>query len=346
MSMWGNRLPAKIAGAIAGLGLMTAAVYSAFFVDWQTPVPPEPQLVRPLKTMVITSPFGAAGRKYPGKVSAHEEVQLAFQVSGQLIGFPVKNGLEVEKGELLGRLDRRDYENALAIRQAALEAAETDYRRMEDLWTRELAAKTEYANAKATYDAALAEVRIAQKALDDTDLHAPFAGVVADTYVDNFQNIDAAQPVLSLQDIEHVNIVVNVPEERVIRVVRGVDPPRDPEERAKLESSLYRLTATFEYLPGRAFDVEIKELTSKADSATQTYEATLVHADANRCHHPSGDDGHNPRIPAGTGSDPAQRLCRSPQRGADRRRRRLLRVAGRGCGRSHGDGASHPCAGR
>jgi len=261
----GHAIP-KIAGAVVGVVLMATSVYSVFFVDWTKDVPPEAPVVRPLKTMLLTSPFSASARKYPGKVGANEEVDLAFQVAGQLIEMPIRKGQDVVKGELLGRLDSRDLENALLTRQAVLTSARSDYERIKDLADRNLAAPKETIDSKAAYDAAIAEAKIAQKAFDDTSLFAPFAGVIADTFADNFQNVSAKQPVLSLQDVSSVEIIVNVPEERVVRAERGKEKDR------------YRFVATFEYLPGREFEVEVKEFSTEADSSTQTYEATFVMA--------------------------------------------------------------------
>ena len=75
----------RIGSAAVGIVLMAGAVYSVDFMDWTINVPLEPPVVRPLKTLGIAPPFSAAGRKYPGKVEANEEANLAFQVSGQLI---------------------------------------------------------------------------------------------------------------------------------------------------------------------------------------------------------------------------------------------------------------------
>ncbi|UCE58430.1 MAG: efflux RND transporter periplasmic adaptor subunit [Phycisphaerales bacterium] len=262
--MAGNKRTPRILGVMVGIVLVAVAVYSVVYLDWTREVPPEPSVVRPLKTMIIAEPFSAAGRKYPGKVAANEEVNLAFQVSGQLVEVPVRKGQDVAQGELLARLDSRDFENTLATKQAALTSARADYERIKGLAERGMAADKETIDAKAAYDAAVAEMNIAQKALDDTRLSAPFAGVIADTFVDNFQNVSAKQSILSLQDVASVEIVVNVPEERVVRSKKG-------EERYR-----YRFVATFEYLADREFEVAFKEFSTEADSATQMYEATFV----------------------------------------------------------------------
>jgi multidrug efflux system membrane fusion protein len=90
-------------------------------------------------------------------------------------------------------------------------------------------------------------------------LVAMFDGVIANTYVDQFENVKAKQAILTLQDATSVTIEVNVPEERVAIAEPG-------KERYK-----YRFMAAFDYLPNREFKVEVKEFTAEADPVTQTY---------------------------------------------------------------------------
>ena len=146
-------------------------------------------------------------------------------------------------------------------------------------------------DSKAAFESAVAALKIARKALDDTCLRAPFAGVVADTYVDNFQNIQAKVSVLSLQEIDRVEIVVSVPEERVIRAPRSDDDPADPAERGERANEHYRFAATLEYLPNREFDVRFKEFTSEADPVTRDLCRYVRHASSRGSDHSPGDDG-------------------------------------------------------
>ena len=76
-----------LAGLMVGLAAVGTAIYSVFFVVWRAEAPPADELVRPVKTMVIESPYASAGRKYPGKVRAHRQVDLAFDVAGPLVEF-------------------------------------------------------------------------------------------------------------------------------------------------------------------------------------------------------------------------------------------------------------------
>jgi multidrug efflux system membrane fusion protein len=249
-------------GLLIGVPLVVVAVYTVFFVKWKTEPPAEPPPIRPLKTMVIGSPLASAGRKYPGRVRANEEVNLAFQVAGPLIEFPVKKGQEVQQGELLARIDPRDFQNDLQAKQGVLAKAKADLEKIERLVSQEMAAEQELIDTKAAFEVAKAQTEIAAKALEDTHLRAPFAGVIANTFVKNFENVQAKQPILSLQDVSSVTIEVNVPEETVAL-------SRNAKDKIKV-------VATFDYLPGREFDVTLKEFATEADPLTQTFLGTFV----------------------------------------------------------------------
>ena len=245
-----------------GLALMGGAGYAVFFVDWRTEVPPEPPVIRPLKTVLIGAPHAAAGRKYPGRVQPNQQVDLAFQVAGPLIEFPVRNGQEVVAGELIARIDPRDFENDLAAARAEFAEAKALYQRMERLYQDGSASQVEYEREKKNYEVKEAAAKQAEKDLDDTNLRAPFAGRIANTLVENYQNVRAKQPVVSLQDISSVEIEVNVPEQRIAV--------------AKEDREAYRFVATFDYLPGREFEVTLLEFATEADPATQTYAVTFA----------------------------------------------------------------------
>ena len=257
-----KRTGSRIVGTAIGTVVVVAGVFSVFAVDWATAPTVEPPPVRPLKTMVVDSSIGSAVRKYPGSVRAAKEVDLAFHVSGPLIDFLVKRGDRVESGTLLARIDPRDFQSILAAKTGVLEKAVSDYDKLKRLYEQGHAGRQEVVDAKASYEVADAEKQMAAKALDDTQLRAPFAGVIADTFVENFQDVRAQQGVLSLQDVSSVEIEVHVPEGRVAVGLKNRDD--------------FTFVASFEYLADRQFDVTLSEFSTVADPATQTFAATFL----------------------------------------------------------------------
>jgi len=82
-----------------------------------------PALVRPVKTMVVAGAEDYRSRSFPGTVEASRRVELAFQVPGLIVEFPVREGQEVSEGELIGRLRPDEFEARLASLQGQLDQA-------------------------------------------------------------------------------------------------------------------------------------------------------------------------------------------------------------------------------
>ena len=103
-------------------GLCAALATSILLVGCAREEAPEPApVVRPVKTMTLgTAEMG--GRIFPGRVEATNQVDLAFRVGGPLIEFPVREGQFIRKGQLVARIDPRDF-------QIRLNAAKADFER-------------------------------------------------------------------------------------------------------------------------------------------------------------------------------------------------------------------------
>ncbi|WP_442497325.1 efflux RND transporter periplasmic adaptor subunit [Methylobacter sp. sgz302048] len=232
--------------------------------------------IRPVKLMKVSGSLAGKTRKLPGTVRASDRADLAFQVPGTLIELPVKEGQKVKKGTLVARLDPRDYETnlrnaegVLAKAQAALVYATAEHRRYvkvketdpgavsDSMVALKLAAeKVERANLQS----AKASVATARDQLEYTRLKAPFDGLIAQKYVDNYQEVQAKQAILSLQNVTDVEVLMDVPE-LMIAPIRKAKP---------------HFYAEFAADPSRRFDLEVKEFATQADPATQTYRVVLV----------------------------------------------------------------------
>jgi len=218
-----------------------------------------------VKTMIVGSKHSLRLRSFPGKVVAGRKVDLAFQVPGQLIEFPVLNGQLVEKDQRLAKLDARDYQNRFDATEAELVKAEANYYRAEDLVSSGTIPIATYDDAKAKFDVARATRETALKALNDTNLLASFAGLVAYTYVENFENVLAKQNILSLQDISDVDIEISLPEQDLLLAGRG-----ETVHGRKVEGAV-----VFTALPEREFNVTLKEYATEADPITQSFTVTF-----------------------------------------------------------------------
>ncbi len=168
-----------IISVVVGAVIVIAAIVSIFMIDWKTEPPAEPPTIRPLKTMVIGSSVTRGVRQYPGRVQAAQRVDLAFRVSGPLVDLPVNEGDDVNEGDLIARIDPRDFEIAYARIQSSLDEATASLEAMRsgrpedieklraEVQKAEAAltlARSEYDRAKAAHaNGAVSDIELARK---------------------------------------------------------------------------------------------------------------------------------------------------------------------------------------
>ncbi|MBQ3343251.1 MAG: efflux RND transporter periplasmic adaptor subunit [Kiritimatiellae bacterium] len=255
----------KIVVRIFSFLLLAAAVAAVFLYDGGKPKQDDAPLpVRPIKSVVVGATKTLSELHFPGVVDASTGVSLSFEVSGRIVDFPFAHsrGQHVEEGTVLARIDDRDYSNKVANAEAELTYAESNFQRMKAAVAKNAVSKDEYSNSRASAEKARASLAIARKALGDTVLRAPFAGVISDVYVNNFDTVSSSTPILKLQDMTTLDLTVSVPESYVLSAPATVRANFDFE-------------ASFDSLPGRTFPVRVKDAARVADSATQTYRATF-----------------------------------------------------------------------
>lgn len=93
--------------------------------------------------------------------------------------------------------------------------------------------------------------------LRDTTLRAPYAGVIAQRFVEEGQNVQAKAPIVRLQDVDEIEIVVDVPETVMVTDIQSAD--------------IVRMVAEFSGAPGLQFPVRFTEIAQVADPTTQTF---------------------------------------------------------------------------
>jgi len=79
--------------------------------------------------------------------------------------------------------------------------------------------------------------------------------------VENFQKVRAKDPIVNLQDISRIEILINVPELTMAEL------------REKREGDV---VVRFDSIPGKKFPLKVKEFSTEADPATQTYQVVFV----------------------------------------------------------------------
>ena len=249
-----------IAGITAFCVLGSAVLYTT--VSGRIEEAPEPgkSSPRPVRTEMVAELSELSSRSFPGTVRATERVDLAFSIDGLLSELHAIEGNLVRKGDVVAQLDQRDAKNAYQASQARYEVAQKDFQRAKMLIGRKVIPQADYDDIEANYNIALAEMRIREKALDDTVLTAPFDGIVSKRSVENFQHIKAKDQIVSIKDISAIDVVIQVPE----RLIAHGGSDRFAEVRVR-----------FDAIPQVWFDATIKEFSIETDPITRTYDVVV-----------------------------------------------------------------------
>ncbi|MCJ8169658.1 efflux RND transporter periplasmic adaptor subunit [Atopomonas sediminilitoris] len=227
----------------------------------QEQVPPAKEVVRPVKLIAVADLSTSLVREFPARIQATQEAELSFRVSGELKEFPVLQGQRVKKGDLIAKLDPADYNLQVKDRQATYDLARAQFGRMAKLVEREMVSRSEYDQKKAQMDSAEASLRMAKQELDYTNLRAPYDSIIAATYLDNFQVVQAKQPVVKIQAGNLLDATFQVPE----NMLTGINT----------EQRGYHPQVRLDSADGAIIDSVVKEFSTIPDPKTLSYQVTV-----------------------------------------------------------------------
>jgi RND family efflux transporter MFP subunit len=221
--------------------------------------PPPPEIIRPVIAMQVARSGAFDERWFPGRAKATREANIAFEVSGRLVERPVEIGDQVEQGQLLAKLDPRDYLNSLNQARAGRTRTLAYRDRIVRAGRTGAVSRQEVTDAEAELEAANAEVEIRAKKLQDSELFAPFDGTASAILVENFENVMAKQVIMRILDTSKIEMVIDIPESLI--------------SNAPYVKSIRVRFAAF---PGKEFSARIVEISNEATEATRTYPVNLL----------------------------------------------------------------------
>ncbi len=242
-----------------------ASVALAFFMlagcDSKVEVAEDKQL-RPVRSITVSQPDLKRFYEFSAVVDASKKADLSFKISGEIIEFYFDQGEDVKAGQLIAKLDDKDVKIQLNEAKSSFEKASADFSRARNLIQSKTISQSDFDQLKAQYESSKAKLEAAQNSLAYTELKASFDGVVAKRYSEKYQEITAKAPIVSLHDLDNIDLKISVPETIMIRVRKNVEPPK--------------MSAKFAGIKDQVFPVTFKEVSTQADEISKTYEVTLT----------------------------------------------------------------------
>ncbi len=225
----------------------------------------ETERVVNVKVQTITASGDANSKTYVGTVSPSKSTVLTSRYPGTLVSLKGVQGQRVAKGDVLAVVEAQSVQSSLEIAKARLEQARDGYERLKKVYAsgsvpevRMVEIETQLAEAEASF-------KIAQQALDDCTITAPYSGVVSDVYAEEGTEIGLAEPLLRVIDANSLEISIPVPENEIGGVTVGKGA-----------------TMTVPALNDKVIGCRVTKKGVSASPLSHSYECTLV---------PASDDG-------------------------------------------------------
>ncbi|MGI9491622.1 MAG: HlyD family efflux transporter periplasmic adaptor subunit, partial [Geminicoccaceae bacterium] len=157
--------------------------------------------IRPVFAQRIGDVSSLVARDFPGRASAEREVNLSFRVSGPLITRSIDVGDEVAEGDVVARIDPRDFEVLVRNTEAQLAAAEAQLAAMREARPEDIR-RVEAEVARAEAAAKLADQDLTRL----LNIQADDAGAVAQSALDRAQDQKSAADAMLSNALEGLQI--------------------------------------------------------------------------------------------------------------------------------------------
>ncbi len=165
-----------------------------------------------VKVIEVASFDKASELSFPGKVKASQEADVAFRISGPISRILVKEGQKVRKGQVLAKLDDRDYKIQLSATTAEYKRIKSEVDRVIKLHAENSVSENEYDKAVFGLKQITAKYNAHRNALNDVLLKAPFDGfIVGKPLFRAGEMVRAGMPVLRLSGSKEVIVEINIP---------------------------------------------------------------------------------------------------------------------------------------
>lgn len=156
-----------------------------------------------------------------GSLIPNERTDLFPEIQGRLISIPAREGSEVNKGDILAKIQDTDLQAQFRKIKAQLELAHIQESRLKKLLAVQGVSKDEYETTLYQLQALQADSDLIQSQLAKTVLRAPYTGTIGLRYVSEGAMVNPTIRILSMQKTKPLKIDFTVPEKYTHLLQKG-----------------------------------------------------------------------------------------------------------------------------
>jgi RND family efflux transporter MFP subunit len=153
-------------------------------------------------------------------VEAIHKATVSAQTSGRVsdIYFDVNDF--AKKGDVLLRMRDTDQQADLKVAQASFNQAQTEFKRVEDIYAKKLIAKSQLDKAELQLKSAAARLEQAKENLEHTVVRAPYNGIMVKRHIEVGETARTGAALFTGLSLESLRVVVHLPQDIIESVIQ------------------------------------------------------------------------------------------------------------------------------
>jgi RND family efflux transporter MFP subunit len=157
---------------------------------------------------------------YPAEavVEAVKQATVAAQVQGRVVEVRADAGQRVKQGELLMRIDAREFAENAAAAQAQYIQAKANFERMKNLYAQKFVSSAALDKAEADFKAAEANAGASGATYSHSNVTSPISGIVAQRLTELGELASPGKPLITVYEPGSLRVVANIPQYRVTEI--------------------------------------------------------------------------------------------------------------------------------
>ena len=152
-------------------------------------------------------------------VEAVNQATISAQTSGRVVKLNADIDDAVKQGDILIEFRNKEQMASYKVAKAAFDEAQSEFKRIEDIYSKQLVSKTALDKASARYKSAKARLEQANEALENTIVRAPYSGIVVKRHIELGELAKPGQALMTGLSLETLRASVALPQD-LVKIVR------------------------------------------------------------------------------------------------------------------------------
>jgi membrane fusion protein, multidrug efflux system len=171
--------------------------------------------------MIAKPTYLSSGIHVAGTLLANEEVDIVSKVSGKVTGVFFNEGSAVKKGQMLVKIYDEDLQAQLQRAQIQEKLLAEKLERQRILLSKDAVSRESFDQLQTDYNVTVADINLLKVKIAETEVRAPFDGVIGFRYVSDGSYVQPSVKIAHLIDHSELKLEFAIPEKYVAQPLMG-----------------------------------------------------------------------------------------------------------------------------